>query len=101
VPLSNAKEGDNLLEIEVTNLWINRLVGDEKLPRDFEVGRPQTGLQRKEPVGAAIAAWPDWFTKHQVRSSGRRTLTSWLHFDSDSPLAPSGLLGPLGLLSSP
>ena len=101
VPLSNAKEGDNLLEIEVTNLWINRLVGDEKLPRHFAVGRPQTGLQRKEPVGAAIAAWPDWFTKHQVRPSGRRTLTSWLHFDSDSPLAPSGLLGPLGLLSSP
>ena len=38
---------------------------------------------------------------NQVRPSGRRTLTSWLHFDSDSPLAPSGLLAPLGLLSSP
>jgi hypothetical protein len=101
VALSGAQEGDNLLEIEVSNLWINRLVGDETLPRDFETGRPQTGLQRREPIGAAISAWPDWFTKNQARTSGRRTLTSWLHFEAHSPLTPSGLLGPLGLLTTP
>jgi hypothetical protein len=101
VELSGAKEGENRLEIEVTNLWINRLVGDEKLPRDFEAGRPQFGLQRKEPIGAPIAAWPEWFTRRQPRASGRRTLTSWLHFDGESALAPSGLLGPLVLRAEP
>ena len=29
-----AKAGDNTLEIEVTNLWINRMIGDENLPED-------------------------------------------------------------------
>jgi hypothetical protein len=27
-----AKTGENMLEIEVTNLWINRLIGDEVFP---------------------------------------------------------------------
>ncbi len=31
---SAAKPGDNELEIQVTNLWINRMIGDEHLPED-------------------------------------------------------------------
>lgn len=101
IALAGARAGRNTLEIEVTNLWANRLIGDEQLPADIEWGKPQRGLQRKDPIGAAIAAWPDWFVKNQPRTSQRRTLTSWRHFEKDSPLAPSGLLGPVSILTAP
>ena len=54
------KEGRNELEVEVANLWQNRLIGDERLPYDRRV-----------------------------------TFTTWRHYDADSPLQPSGLLGPV------
>ncbi len=54
------KEQDNLLEIKVTNLWPNRLIGDRHLPEDK-----------------------------------RFTRTNVTKFTKDSPLLPSGLLGPV------
>jgi hypothetical protein len=35
-------EGKNLLEIDVTNLWVNRLIGDGKLPKENR--RTQTNI---------------------------------------------------------
>ncbi len=52
--------GSNTLEISVTNLWPNRLIGDERLPEDK-----------------------------------RHTWAGWKHYSKDSPLLPSGLLGPV------
>ena len=78
----------NLLEIRVANLWPNRLVGDEREPADAEYGR-----------GGRLVRWPDWLLKGAPRpSSGRLTFATWQHFTKDSPLLPSGLLGPVKIL---
>jgi len=65
VEISGAvKSGKNELEIDVVNLWPNRLIGDAGLPVE------------------------KWFTKTNMRK-----------YTKDSPLMPSGLLGPVVLES--
>ncbi|NNF32618.1 MAG: hypothetical protein HKN68_00805 [Saprospiraceae bacterium] len=81
-------EGDNQIEIRITNLWPNRLIGDEALPLDFE--------REKE----SIKQWPQWLTYPTDRSSGRITFASHKHWDKDSPLQTSGLLGPVKIYIS-
>lgn len=76
--------GANELEIDVVNLWINRMIGDEQLPLDSNWKDFETLLE-----------WPDWFTAGKPRPSGRYTFTSCRHYQKDSPLVPSGLLGPV------
>ncbi|MBN2029272.1 hypothetical protein JW824_03410, partial [bacterium] len=58
------KPGANTLEIKVTNLWVNRLIGDQ-----------QPGVTN--PI----------------------TYTTQAFYRSDSPLLPSGFLGPVQLIS--
>jgi hypothetical protein len=80
-----AKPRGNRLEVTVANLWPNRLIGDEQLPADCDYGR-----------GGNLTRWPEWLSTGQPRpSSGRYTFTTWKHFDKESPLLPSGLLGPV------
>ena len=72
----------NRLEVEVANLWINRLIGDEAEPWDgFERGR-----------------WPDWILKGQPRPTRRLAFTTNRHYKRDDPLVESGLLGPVRLM---
>ncbi len=59
------KAGSNQLEIEVANLWPNRLIGDLSLPKDQRF---------------------TWTTRNP--------------FKKDSPLLPSGLLGPVTVQDS-
>ena len=56
--------GSNQLTIKVTNLWVNRLIGDQQ-------------------------PWAVW----------KYTFTDIQPYDANSPLLPSGLLGPLGISS--
>ncbi len=66
VPAGVLKPKDNVLEITVANLWINRLVADAALPQEKRL---------------------TWTTRNP--------------FKKGSPLAPSGLLGPVTLLQQP
>ena len=85
---SAARAGENELEIDVANLWINRLIGDEQLPLDGDWKDFET-----------LSAWPKWFKEHKPRPSGRYTFTTCRHYKKDTPLVPSGLRGPVKLLS--
>jgi hypothetical protein len=78
------RAGANELEIDGVNLWINRMIGDEQLPLDSNWKDFETLLE-----------WPDWFKAGNPRPSGRYTFTSCRHYQKDSPLVPSGLLGPV------
>jgi hypothetical protein len=62
---SALKPGANTLEVKVTNLWVNRLIGDQQ---------------------------PDVAKKY--------TYTSQQFYRADSPLLPSGLLGPVRIVRS-
>jgi hypothetical protein len=80
------RRGANIMEIEVANLWVNRLIGDEHLPPDAEWHRH-----------GALKDWPDWVRQGQPSPSGRLTFATWRHWRKDSPLPPSGLMGPVTL----
>jgi hypothetical protein len=84
------KPKGNRLEIRVANLWPNRLIGDEREAPDAAYAK-----------GGNLVRWPDWLLRGEPRPSpGRRAFSTWKHYDEDSPLLPSGLLGPVKLVTS-
>ena len=75
------KVGDNQLEIEVANRWPNRMIGD-KQPAD---------------ANAREVEAPPGFLGGQKIKTGRYTYCTNDPFKADSPLLPSGLLGPVSI----
>ena len=74
--------GANQLEIEVVNRWVNRLIGD-KHPGD---------------AGVRTVDCPPGFLEERPFKTGSYTFTTHDPYKADSPLLPSGLLGPVSLM---
>jgi hypothetical protein len=81
------RAGSNDLEIRVTNLWANRLIGDQKL-------KDTSGYSKDKPM-------PDWFIQNEPMPKGpRSTFTTVNFYSKDHTLLPSGLLGPVQIIQS-
>ena len=80
------KAGENVLEVKVVNLWINRQIGDEQLPEDCD----------RNPNGT-LKSWPAWIQEGKPSPTGRYTFSSWKLWKKGDPLQESGLLGPVTL----
>ena len=91
--------GDNLLEVDVTNLWVNRMVGDEQEPDDVEWSEPVAfGAAPNSPtIGRFMKEVPEWLSQGQPRPSNRKAVVSFKFFEKDTPLLRSGLIGPVVL----
>ena len=79
------RASSNKLVIKITNLWPNRIIGDEHLPPDCEW------------KGQRLAKWPQWLLDGKPSPTGRITFATWHHWNKDAPLLESGLIGPVTL----
>jgi len=98
---SAIKEGKNSLEIQVTNQWTNRLIGDEKLPNKtgYDVRRKNLGFG-PEKLGKENKM-PEWFRKNQALPEGpRKTFSAYSFQKATDALLPSGLIGPITISAS-
>jgi hypothetical protein len=92
-----AKPGKNKIEVKVTNLWPNRLIGDEQYPVDADYGQ----IYLPYDLGLGIASWPAWLADPSKRPEPRRlTFTTFRAWKKDEPLLRSGLVGPVWILTA-
>lgn len=93
--------GQNHLEINITNLWINRMIGDEKHP-DTRPFAWNNRWRAQLPV-----EWDQWQvmidqeTLHPgqyANETGRYAFSTAKYYGPDDPLIESGLIGPVTVL---
>ena len=90
------KDGEPLeLKIRVTNLWANRLIGDDV---QFADDCEWVGKVSAEGINElGVKEIPQWVKEGKKSPAGRCTFTTWKHWDKKNELLPSGILGPVCL----
>lgn len=79
-------KGENDLKIEITNLWPNRLIGDEQYPDDVT----KSGNWRS----GELYEYPEWVWNQADRPEKRRvSFTTFKHYKPEDNLLPSGMTG--------
>lgn len=97
IPKGLLKAKGNTIEIEVTNVWSNRLIGDDLEPDDCVWLHPDPAQIPEHAKDKYLREFPDWFLKGEPRpSKGRYCFTTWNY--STKVLMPSGLLGPVRIM---
>ncbi|WP_372772744.1 glycosyl hydrolase [Mangrovibacterium sp.] len=100
---SALKVGINELQIELTNQWSNRLIGDENFPNvsgyDLrpQINKPQ---EAKDPHLTLINQYNmvDWFLNNEPAPLGQRsTFTTYPFYKKGDRLLPAGLVGPVNV----
>lgn len=88
-------KGINNLEVKLTNLWPNRLIGDEQYPEENAYREISTSMPTDAFTGG-ILKLPDWFLQDRSQPKSKRiAFTTWKHFKKNDPLLESGLIGPV------
>jgi hypothetical protein len=64
------------------------MIGDEQLPDDSD----------RNPEGT-LKAWPKWLDADKPSPTGRFTFAEWRLWHKGDALLPSGLLGPVKLVT--
>ena len=96
VDITDAVSGDALkLEVRVTNLWPNRLIGDDIECAEDCTWQKNAAFRNRSETG--IVELPDWVKNGGKSPTGRCTFTTWKHWTKDDEPLESGLLGPVRL----
>ncbi|MDD4589897.1 MAG: glycosyl hydrolase [Parabacteroides sp.] len=91
-------KGENQIELCVTNLWVNRLIGDEYMPEENQYTYQPVTNKFAALNNGSIQKLPDWYVQGKPKPAGGRVaFTTWKHYKKRSPLVESGLLGPVTL----
>jgi len=85
-------KGENKLEVHITNQWTNKLIGDERYPKQDD------GYKLSSYNPQENSKMPDWFLNNEPIPEGpRTTFDSGQFYKKGDPLLPSGLLGPVSI----